>query len=302
MEFRTNIPVYLFFMILICSLSVDSLVITSQANWGIEPGFQKVYVLDESSWSITYGGLSATGEGGTFQELRIAQGDSFSINVVQVDNNYGVEYILENQQEQSSTGFVDKANFIYEFANFLYYPTEEAGRLDQTGFNEEEIMLGPPIISWFFIEPTEDLWEFLEEVTTLEYHNSLQNADEFEGTLEADFAVEGENKVFDFYLRGDYINETKNIEIRFDHNIKFIWKISTGLLQGYRISSQFLGEYFGNEISEELNVACRVGTYSLPYFKFGGFSGLISGFRMGIVITSGLVIVTIYQLMKKRKN
>lgn len=302
MQFRVNSSQLLFILVLLYCFSTNIFVIHLHGNWEVEPGLQKVYELDESNWSITYGGLSTSGEGGTFHDLKIAQGDSFTVTVVQVDDNYGVGYLLKNTTEQTAADFVDYASFLYEFANFLYYPEIEAERLYQTGFNESEIALGPPLLSWFFIEPIEDVWDFLEEVTTLAYHNSLPNTDEFDGTLEADFAEEGTNKIFDFYLRGTYINKTKNIEIDFDHNIKFIWRTSTGILQGYRISSQFSGEYFGNEISEELATACRLGTYSLPHFKFGGFSGLISGFRIPILIISSLVIVTLHQLLKKKRR
>jgi hypothetical protein len=258
-------------------------------------------LLENSAWIIRVNDLEAGGDGASFNGINIDMNTRYDVDVLDVDDVWGVDFKVTNNTNANSNGLITTDMFYYQFSKFLYHPIEECDRLVNSGFNEEEIERGPPLIQWFFVEPEQDLWDFLDNLTTLDYHNSLPNSQLFEATLQADMEIVEGLVNFDMYMRGTYLNETEDSSVQFDHMIKFVWSEISGILHGYRVATSINGEYQGYTIRMELQMINRKSGYDLPKFKF--LSGFIPGFEFLIAIIgigSVLVLTIIYGKKKKK--
>jgi hypothetical protein len=270
----------------------------SSANWGVTENTSTTYLLDSSSWSVNFGSLTGSGTGGVFNNLTIAEGNSFIVNVTEVNPFWGVDFKLSNTTDDSF-GFNEYELFKFQFAKFLYYPIEEAERLYAGLVNQSQIAFGPPIVPWFFIEIRDELWDFFDQMIDINYHNSLPIAPSFDATFEGDFVRGSGLATFDVFMRGTYANSTRGAEFDFTHNIKFIWDLTTGILQGYRVSTIFTGTYYDLTISEDLSLVVKKTGFTLPSFKFGP-SGFIPGFNWIITLASIGTLTLVIFLIRKR--
>jgi len=283
---------------IVCS---SSFAVKTQAAWGSISGSSTEYLLESSVWIVKINNLEASGEGAFFNEINIDINTRYEVDVLDVDNVWGVDFKVTNYTSTNSNGLITTDMFFSQFSKFLYYPVEECNRLVNSGFNKDEINRGPPLIQWFFVEPKQDVWDFLDNLTTLEYHNSLPNSLLYGATLEAEREIVDNQVIFDMYMRGTYENETGNTSIQFDHMIKFVWDEITGILLGYRIATYIYGQFQGYSITEDLQIINRQTGFELPKFKF--ISGFIPGFGFLItVIGLGTILVTSIIYSRKIKK
>ncbi|MBK5115172.1 MAG: hypothetical protein KGD59_07220 [Candidatus Heimdallarchaeota archaeon] len=290
------IPLILIFII--CSSSFAA---RTQAAWGSISGSSTEYLLENSVWIVNINDLEASGDGAAFNEINIDMNTRYDVDVLDVDNIWGVDFKVTNYTEANSNGFITTDMFFYQFSKFLYYPVEECNRLVNSGFNDEEIDRGPPLIQWFFVEPEQDVWDFLDNLTNIDYHNSLPDSLLFDATLQAELEIVDNLVIFDMYMRGTYLNETANTSVQFNHMIKFVWSEDSGILQGYRVDTSINGQYQGYSIIEELLIINRKSGFDLPKFKF--VSGFIPGFEFLIAIIGlGAILVTTIIYRQKRKK
>lgn len=271
----------------------------SSATWGVSDDFEVDYVLENAEWTITHSENEQTGTGAQYKEINIPLNEVFEVTVDSVDEVWGVQFIVDNTTD-TTNGFLTNDLFMLQFEHFLYYPAIESERLYSQGFDIEEITRGPFLIDWFFVEPTDDLWDFLVEVANIQYHQERENNYDYEAYFESDVEKAENEVVFDINMYGDFINSTLEIDMQFQHNIKFIWEEDSGKLLGYRISTSFSGTFYGLFISESLDLVLKENNYSLPNFKFVNYTGLIPGFTMFISMVSLIVFVSI--IVKIRRN
>jgi hypothetical protein len=290
------IPLILIFII--CSSSFAA---RTQAAWGSISGSSTEYLLENSVWIVNINNLEASGNGASFNEINIDMNTRFDVDVLDVDDVWGVDFKVTNYTDANSNGFITTDMFFYQFSKFLYYPVEECNRLVNSDFNEEEIGRGPPLIQWFFVEPEQDVWDFLDNLTNIDYHNSLPDSLLFDATLQADLEIVDNLVIFDMYMRGTYLNETANTLVQFNHMVKFVWSEVSGILQGYRVATSINGKYQGYSIIEELQIINRKSGFELPKFKF--ISGFIPGFEFLVAMISlGAILVTTIIYRQKRKK
>ncbi|MFW9922747.1 MAG: choice-of-anchor S family protein [Candidatus Thorarchaeota archaeon] len=293
---------------LIASLTIILLIIISnvkypvQGSWQISDGTKVDYLLESANWTVYYGLDTATGEGCRYNDIKVKPNNEFEIKVNDVDDVWGIEYEINNSTD-SSIGSISTALFLLEFEHFLYYPTEECIRLFSEGFNENEISLGPNMFGWFFIEPSEALWSYFNEIIDIEYHKSRSSIFDYQAYFESFFERREKQAIFDVNMYGDFINDTLEVDINFQHNIKFIWNDTTGILLGYRISTQFSGIFYGLSLSEELEIVCREVDYNLPNYKFYNYTGFIPGYDFGITVIAIFTIsISILIFLKRKKR
>ncbi len=284
-------------MVLIISSS--SFVIKTRAAWGDISGESTEYLLESSVWIVKINSLEASGEGAPFNEINIDRNTRYDVDVLDVDNVWGVDFKVKNHTNANSNGLITTDMFFSQFSKFLYYPVEECNRLVNSAFNKDEINRGPLLVQWFFVEPEQDVWDFLDNLTTLEYHNALPNSLLYDATLEAELETVDNQVIFDMYMRGTYVNESSNTSIQFDHMIKFVWDKISGILLGYRIATYMYGQFQGFSITEDLQIINRQSGFDLPKFKF--VSGFIPGFEFLIVIIGiGTIFVSSIFYSKKK--
>ncbi len=290
-------PITIIF-ILLCSSYFST---RTQATWGNISGSSTEYLLERSIWAVNINDLEASGEGAFFNDININMNTRYDVDVLNVDNIWGVDFKITNNTNFHSDGMMTSDMFIFQFSKFIYYPLEECKRLTSTSFDENQINRGPPLILWFFVEPEQIVWDFIENLTTIDYHNSLPNKELFDATLQAELEIANNFVVFDMYMRGAYENKSENTLFQFDHMIKFVWDEVNGILQGYRIATYINGKFKGYSIVEELQIINRKSGYDLPRFKFG--SGFIPGFEFLITIIGifTILVSTIIRRNKKRK-
>jgi hypothetical protein len=289
-------------LILIIAIITSSTFLTSlsKADWNITISDAVEYSLDDSTWSVNFDGNLITASGGYFNGLMINDPGTFSVEVLDIDEVWGVEFQVENATDYVYE-YMTMDRFYFEFLKFLYYAIDESSRLAEIGFNESRIQKGPALLPWFFIEPTQETWNFLSNMSDINYHNNLPIVKDIQGNLRAEFEKVNTEASFDIVIQGSLENATENINLDFDHSLKFVWNATTGVLLGYRISSYFTGSNKGHSMSEEINVVCRQVNYDLDRFKF--LSGFIPGFSFVITLVClGLLGSCFLIINRKRKK
>ena len=278
---------------IVCS---SSFIVKTQAAWGDISGESTEYLLESSVWIVKINNLEASGDGASFNGINVDMNTRYDVDVLDVDNVWGVDFKVKNHTNANSNGLITTDMFFSQFSKFLYYPVEECNRLVNSAFNKDEINRGPPLVQWFFVEPEQDV---LDNLTTLEYHNALPNSLLYDATLEAELETVDNQVIFDMYMRGTYVNESSNTSIQFDHMIKFVWDKISGILLGYRIATYMFGQFQGFSITEDLQIINRQSGFDLPKFKF--VSGFIPGFEFLIVII-GLGMIFVSRIFYSKKK
>ncbi|MEA2071076.1 MAG: choice-of-anchor S family protein [Asgard group archaeon] len=303
MDFRHSKKNQLSLLIMICILLSFSLLKIKPGfcEWTINPAEEISYVVEEAEWSIAFNNEDGSGKGGKIRNLTFKEGSTFSIEVTNVSEIWGIDYKIKNSTSTTNY-FYDSTMFITGFSKLLYYPQEECKRIIEQYSIKPDIIYGPPLLPWFFIEDNSEVFNFLNEVTKSNYHSSIDRNETYEATMESDFENLEDIVKIDFYMNGYFSNESFNTDINFDHNLKFVWNKTSGILLGYRVQSQFEGTYRDNTISESLSLIIRKSGYILPEFKFGVLTGFLPGFTFSIVLSSILISTMTHFLRKKKKK
>ena len=288
------------FILVLSPYLSQNLAVNIEGTWEIDDETVVNYTIEGASWGVQIGDQSIGGEGVNFKGVKIAPSNSFDVEVVNVDEQFGVEFIIDNSTATAS-GEISSDLFLFELDQFLYYPEQEALRLSIQGFNRQEIILGPGMVSWFFVEPEESLWEHFREIANIDYHKSKESNYDYEAYFESFFEIRENQAIFDMYMYGSFVNDTLEIDMNFNHNIKFVWDSLTGILLGYRISSSVSGSIEELVLSESIGIICKESSYSLPGFKVYNYSGFISGYQIAITF-AGLSAGVIFSIFVKRKR
>jgi len=269
------------------------------AIYSIIPGETHDYILERSDLYVEFEDLSQVGTDGRYNDISISSRSSFTVEVLDIDEEWGVDFEISNSTH-STSDYLTNDQFKYEFSNFIYYPIFESERIVEE-FDIDKIKIGPEITHWFFIQPIEANWNFLDNFTTEDYYANIPLNQYIEGSFQASLErFEGEI-IFDYDIKGTYTNESDESNIQFDHLFKFIWNETTGVLLGYRISSYLTGKYLGQNVYEEIYVICRISGYDMPNYKF--IPGFIPGYTYVITIGGIFTIAVLTSIFnKKRKN
>ena len=273
--------------------------IYTQSTWYVDDDTTVSYTIEKAEMTAQMGDLKVESEGVVFEDVMVKPSNSFDVEVISVDDVFGIEYEVDNSTA-STNGEIASDLFAFQFTQFIYYPEEEALRLSMQGFNSQEYIHGPNMINWFFVEPEESLWNLFEELTDIEFHKSRENNHDYEAYFEGFFEIRDEQAIFDLYMYGSFTNETTEIDMNFNHNIKFVWSSISGILLGYRISTSLSGTIQELYTSESISIVCSENSYTLPGFKFYNYSGFISGFEITVAIISLTIVTFIGVNIKKR--
>jgi len=268
--------------------------------WEVDDDTIVNYTIEEANWEVQIGDQSEVGEGANYKGVKVIPTETFDVEVTNVDEQFGVEFIVDNSTATAS-GDIATDLFLFELSQFLYFPEQEAFRLSLQGFNSSEIVHGPEMISWFFVEPDDSLWDYLREIADIEFHKNRETNYEYEAYFESYFEIREEQAIFDMYMYGSFVNDSLEVDMNFNHNIKFVWDSITGILLGYRISSSVSGSIEEMILSHSVVIVCRENSYSLPGFKFFNYSGFISGYQIAITFV-GLSAIVIFSIVIKRKK
>ena len=141
----------LIFAFILCSSHFIS---KTHASWGNISGESTEYLLESSIWIVSIDDLEASGDGAAFNDININMNTRYDVDVLDVDDVWGVDFKVTNNTNANSNGLITTDMFLFQFSKFLYYPVGECNRLVNSVFDEDEINRGPPLIQWFFIVGT----------------------------------------------------------------------------------------------------------------------------------------------------
>lgn len=269
------------------------------SEWMVSPSDDVSYLVEESTWDVSLDNVDFSGIGGYFEGITVNKGTTFDVEVLSVDDELGVTFRVDNSTDTVSAT-MNNDKFLFEFLNLIYYPYQECDRLTHFELDLDQVVFGPEILGWFFLEANTDLWDFLEELTTEAYHTVLPFYDQFNVLLQADFVHEENLAIFDMFMNGSFENETEGTSVDFGHSIKFVWDNTTGILQGYRISSATLGTYQNHPVEISLQAIIKEVSYDLPDFKF--LTALFPGFEYLTAIAVFSTIILSQLVFKKFKQ
>jgi len=292
------------FLIVTLFLSASALLAINNMNyssvsseWLVSPSDDASYVIDESTWEVSLDEVEVSGTGGYFEGITVNKGTTFDVEVLSINEEFGVTFRVDNSTD-TTTSTINNDEFLFEFTNLLYYPYHECERLTNFELDLDHVVYGPEIIDWFFLDINTNLWAFLTELTTDAYHEALPFYDQFPNILiQSEFEFQENLAFFDLYMSGYFENKTAGTNIDFGHALKFIWDNTTGILQGYRISSEFIGTYQNHDVAISIDVEIRESSYTLPDFKF--YPGLFPGFNY-MTALAVLSVIFLGQLFFKK--
>jgi hypothetical protein len=269
------------------------------SDYQVTPSDDVSYFIEESALGIIFDETEVSGTGGRFEGLRVNKGTTFDVEVLSINEEFGVSFEVDNSTD-TVTSTINNDEFLLEFINFLYYPYHECDRLLNFEYDFDMVAFGPEILDWFFLDVNSNLWDFITELTTDAYHEALPFYDQFNVLIQSAFEFQGNLAFFDFYMNGEFENETEGTSVRFGHALKFIWDNTTGILQGYRVSTETIGSYQNHQVGITLEVVIRESSYDLPDFKF--YPGLFPGFNYLTAFAVLLVIFLGQLFFKKAKR
>jgi len=269
-------------------------------EYTITPSDKFTFVLEQADWLVEFDDESQLGYGGTYNDITITDESTFTVDVLAVSNEWGVDFQISNSTH-TTTDSLTNDQFKFEFSRFMYYPLIECQRIIDEGFDAKAIKRGPTLLPWFFVLPSNTTWDFLDNLTTMEFHSSLPYEPYIEGFLQAELERFSGEILFDLSIQGTYVNLTENSNLQLEHMVKFVWNETTGVLLGYRMATYFRGTYLGFQIFQEAVIVCRKLNYNLPNFRF--VSAFIPGYSylMAIASLGSAVGITTIIVRKKRK-
>lgn len=270
-----------------------------ESEYQVTPSDDVSYKIDESTWKVSLDEVEVEGTGGYFEGITVNQGTTFDVEVLSIDEEFGVTFRVDNSSD-TVTSTINNDEVMFELSNLIYYPYHECDRLTHFELDLDLVAFGPEIIDWFFLDVNSDLWNFITELTTDAYHEVLPFYDQFDFTIQSLFEFQDNLAFYDLYMSGSYGNETEGTSVRFSHALKFIWDNTTGILQGYRMSSEIIGTYQNHLVEITLNVVIREVSYTLPDFKF--YPGLFPGYDFLAAIAVLTVIFLGQFYLKKIKH
>jgi len=145
---------------------------------------------------------------------------------------------------------------------------------------------------WMFFLPSDTDWDdFIEDWNVSE--DLFNDTSSGELKVTAGSVLENSDRDIRFWLSmvGTYINDTEEIDLTADHRVMFAYDTSSGVLLGYRISTDVTGTFEGTSTTFKLNLEVIRDQYSLP-----GFPGLsTSGFELFLILTSLFLLLPIYR-------
>jgi hypothetical protein len=279
-------------LLLICAFFTLILV---KGNYQQSPGQTYTYDIITADLDLIYNGSSTSGSGFVLDGTKYNDGTQIEVYVLTVDPSVSVNYDVSIGAD--SEVFVSNLiNDVFWLATVLIYPifvSDGFGIVGDWVTIQSIVAEGLGLIMAPFWD-TAYIGVF-EEMTLQENIADLKTAEGMEDlTIKGKYSEKGGNAIFDWMLKGS-TTYTGMYTYDFDveHQLKLVYSMSTGVLQGIKMLSAAVGTHSGASLDLSLEYLQEIDGYDMDDFAIG-----LPGF--GWIITFGTLGILVIPLIKRR--
>ncbi|HUT80334.1 MAG TPA: choice-of-anchor S family protein [Candidatus Bathyarchaeia archaeon] len=250
------------------------------------------YDILDASVKFTMDGSSASSNGFTLGDQAFTNGSQISVEVLSVIANLEIQWnvscgsAFENGTSTLSTDFP-------AFLFMLFYPLPLYDLFGLMTFSQANsfIAYGLGLILLPFWDPSYfgNLYDFVSESAISGY--SLEDPYK-DTTFQGSYSITGGVMTFEWFMGGlmDFSDDdVQPAKYNFNHQMKMVYDLATGVLQGFRMESFIDGKNNGKDIILELGYLCEIEGYNMPDFNFTplvfapGFEWFITLSALGVL-------------------
>lgn len=248
--------------------------------------------------------------------------DHYSINTFQINgnqfstdnsvrltvNNYTSDFInytlsCSDYETQESFPFNDSLTYLFVYINYYKYSAFSMASWiafdvsNQNDFNNTYYSKGLELEILYFLPPTENLWDYFEELSLFFNNQSNINTEIItDGTIQCQYNETDEMVQFESWVYGS----TKNADYNGDFNCGLItvYNKTSGVLNGLRTIGSYTGKINGIKIDYFHELHLELSNYNLPELSI--YSEIASLPGIFFTTLSFLIIIPILTRRKKK--
>jgi len=259
-----------------------------RADYNVTVGNTFDYDVVASNWNISSGSDSSTGTGFSFLEVNRAVGSTFTVEVLTVDTNLGVDWEM-TLGAATDTGNNNPFDAL-GIALSLFLPIILS--MGTISWNQTAVDLGPGINELFFLDT--EIGELFFQLTNETFVESLSDPNYVFNNVFGTFENSTNVAVFVWHFDMTMTSGTTNL------GGTFVWQIAydqtTGQLKGYYMDMDYSGSFAGIPITYQFEQKVEEVGYNLP-----GVGGFIPGFEWFIAVPALALLGGVAVIIKKRK-
>jgi hypothetical protein len=268
--------------------------VSTKGAFGVSVGDIYNYTVKTSRWNITHGSNT-----GSVEKYRLFLdpynvGTSFNINVTNVLAD-SVEYDIIT----SSTTYSwhdEMSTFQIYFVLFLFLPYLNADYVT-SGWPTWELENGLSLPINYFYDTDSSTFDYFNNWETTSILTEYSTNSGWEYThIEAYFDTSGKYAIFDWIIEGALVyTSPDDIDISGYYQLKLVFDVFSGVLQGYRYETNFKGSVEGENYESESEQEVHLTGYSVPDYYFTTTGKYVPGFKwyIPILVFNSLIIISI---------
>jgi len=255
-------------LLLICSLILSPIIVSG--NYQVSIGQTYSYDINNAQYDVTKGVYSASGNGYQIDGHQFPNETSIVVEVTSVDPPNDVDF------EISSGGYVESSssNLLGDTLGLLIialFPILLYDSLGNMVFNEinSSVSQGTGLLMPVFWDIS--YFDVFEELASESYISDMTTDPDFQAlNFYAEYEEVGNEMIFDWYLIGS-MDVTTPYTLNYDteHQLKMVYDLSIGVLQGIRMISTATGTHSGQNLDYYMDYYAELQGYDLADFLYG---------------------------------
>ncbi|NHK33066.1 MAG: hypothetical protein FK730_17085, partial [Asgard group archaeon] len=254
--------------LLICSLILSPLIVSG--NYQVTIGQTFNYDVNNAQYEVTKGIYSASGNGFQIDGHQFPNETSILIEVTAVDPPNDVDFDI------SSDGYVESW-FSSPFGDALgvaltaLLPILLYDSLGNMVFNDinDTVSQGTDLLMPVFWDVS--YFDFFEDLASESTLSDLSTDPDYQDlNFYAEYEEVGNEMIFDWYFIGPMlVTTTYTLDFDVEHQVKMVYDLSTGVLQGMRMISTTTGTHSGQNLDYYMDFYIELQGYDLDDFLYG---------------------------------
>jgi hypothetical protein len=262
----------------------------AKSDYQVTTGQTFKYDIHNAFIEVTRGTNYASGNGYMIDYQPFAAGTTITVEVTSVDPPNGVNFVIKGGGE-SETGVSTVLGDLVGISIFMSYPMWLFDGFGNMAWNllYSAIIKGTGLIIIPFWD-VDYLYGF-ENMANPASISQLTTDPIFQGvTIQSNYEEKDGNMILDWYLIGS-ITATTPYSLDFEvlHQWKLVYDLTTGVLQGMRITCSAAGTHTGTELELSMDYHIELNGYKLEDYVFGpgtpvpGFGWAITLIILGVL-------------------
>jgi len=255
-------------VILLIGCLILSPVIVS-GNYQVSIGETYTYDVNNAEYEVSKGAYTAYGNGFQINDHQFPNNTTVEAKVVNVDPATEVAFQISSggQGEVWFSNALDALGV----ALLVFLPILEYDVIGTMVFNDinSTVSKGTGILMPVFWDTAS--FDFFDDLTSESYISDITTEPEFQDLdIYAEYEEVGSEMIFDWYLIGSMdVTATYTQDYEVEHQVKMVYDLATGVLQGIRVISTATGTHSGQSLDYYMDYFAELQGYDLADFLYG---------------------------------